>query len=218
MSRRLPLAIDARRHRNDEPDVMAKFPERFEFSKVRALVVDADRHASSISSQLLRGFGVHHIHTATTGEHAQKLLAETAYQLVLTDAVLPDMSGGNLIRWMRRQREEEIKFAPIIVLSGYTQFENVTNVRDCGVNSVVKKPVSPAVLLDHILWTAKTHRPFVESERYVGPDRRFKFKGPPSPKGRRDEDPQIEVELRSDDDAPQDDIDSSANQKAAQLS
>lgn len=46
--------------------------------------------------------------------------------------------------------------------------------RDHGVNFTIVKPVSPAVLLDRILWMAQYDRPFISDPGYSGPDRRFR--------------------------------------------
>ena len=61
--------------------------------------------------------------------------------------------------------------------------------RDVGANFVVAKPLSAAVLLQRVLWVGRDRRPFVNAENYVGPDRRFKFEGPPpGTEGRRESD------------------------------
>jgi hypothetical protein len=57
----------------------------------------------------------------------------------------------------------------------------------------VKKPVSPKVLFDHIVWSASQERNFVEGDSFIGPDRRFKFTGPPDGDGRRDTDVSAEI-------------------------
>jgi len=49
--------------------------------------------------------------------------------------------------------------------------------------------VSPAVMLERIIWIASERRPFVNCASYVGPDRRFHDLGPPAgTAGRRHDD------------------------------
>jgi DNA-binding response OmpR family regulator len=59
-------------------------------------------------------------------------------------------------------------------MSGSTSFLRISAARDAGANMVVRKPISPGVLMDRILWLARVSRPFITSDGYCGPDRRFK--------------------------------------------
>jgi two-component system, chemotaxis family, chemotaxis protein CheY len=154
--------------------------EKINFTEISALVADGDRFSTSILSQILRGFGLSHHVTVATGEEAKKQLATNKYDLLISENFLADMKGADLIRWIRRQPEPTLRYLPIVVLTGYTQFSNVTTARDCGVSSVVRKPVAPNTLFDHIVWSAKTERPFIDADEYAGPCRRFR-EGDPAP-------------------------------------
>ena len=118
------------------------------------------------------------------------------------------MPAVDLLHWIRRQGQASVKFTPVIILTGYAQLGNVTAARDAGANIVVRKPVSPVVLLDHIVWAARMPRPFVETSNYIGPDRRFKYAGPPEGVGRRDTDLPPEVGIAVEPNMSQDEIDS----------
>ena len=159
--------------------------ERLNFSQIECLVVDADQYSTSILGQILRGFGLTRSTIIEEGEEARRRLPTSKYDLLICDAMLPDMKAGDLIRWIRRQPALNVKYMPIVVLTGYTQFSTVVTLRDAGANIVVRKPVSPNVLFDHIAWSARTDRPFIETDNYIGPDRRFKNTGPPDGVGRR---------------------------------
>jgi two-component system chemotaxis response regulator CheY len=74
------------------------------------------------------------------------------------------------------------------VLTGYTQLRLVAGARDAGANVVVKKPLSPRTLFDHIVWVARVNRPFIETADYAGPDRRFRDRTPPDGSYKRDGD------------------------------
>jgi DNA-binding response OmpR family regulator len=159
--------------------------EKLNFTQIEALVVDSDQYSTTILGQILRGFGLTRHLILETGEEARAKLASSRFDLLICDAVLPDTHATELIKWMRRQAAQNIKYMPIVVLTGYTQYSNVVNLRDAGANIVVRKPVSPNVLFDHIAWSARTERPFIETDTYIGPDRRFKNTGPPEGVGRR---------------------------------
>jgi CheY-like chemotaxis protein len=182
--------------------------ERLNFAQIEALVVDADQYTTSILGQILRGFGLSKHTMIETGEDAQQRLPSGHFDLVICDALLPDMHAVDLVKWIRRQPTLQLKYIPVVVLTGYTQYSNVVNLRDAGANIVVRKPVSPNVLFDHIAWSARTERPFIETDTYIGPDRRFKNTGPPGGAGRRKTDLAPEIGDAVEPNMSQEDIDS----------
>jgi len=148
--------------------------ESFNFSGISALVIEPDRYSAGIVGQILRGFGVFELIVVTTGEEAKKLLESGRFHLLVTESLLPDVKLAALMRWVRRHRNSNLRFISIVVLTGYTQYSWVTYARDAGANSVVRKPVAPITLFDHILWSAKLRRPFIDADHYAGPCRRFR--------------------------------------------
>ncbi len=146
---------------------------RLNFDNVSALVVDRDQYSLTLTRQMLRGFGLRTQYQARSGDEAQKFLRKTPVDLCIVEARLTDMSGYDLVHWIRRRPEEILRFMPVMLLSGYTQMRNVATSRDCGANCIVRKPFSPKVLYDHIVWSAASKRPHLESSVYIGPDRRF---------------------------------------------
>jgi len=181
--------------------------ERLNFTQIEALVVDADQYSTQILGQILRGFGLSRQIVIESAEEAKRRLASAHFDLLICDAILPDAHASDLIKWMRRQPALNIKYMPIVVLTGYTQFSNVVTLRDSGANIVVRKPVSPNVLFDHIAWSARTERPFIETDNFIGPDRRFKNTGPPDGAGRRKTDMTADIGVALEPNMSQDEID-----------
>ena len=182
--------------------------EKLNFSQVSALIVDDDNYATGILGQILRGFGLTRYAIAENGETAKRMFQSGHYDLVICEYVLPDMPAADFVHWIRRLPEAASKFVPILMLTGYTQFSNVTAARDCGANVVVRKPVAPNVLFDHLAWSAEGERPYIETDAYIGPCRRFKFTGPPNGVGRRATDLSAEVGAAVEPNMSQDEIDS----------
>jgi DNA-binding response OmpR family regulator len=100
-----------------------------------------------------------------------------------------------------------VPYVPIVVLTGYSRVDAVVGARDAGANLVVKKPLSPQVLFDRLAWMGQGSRKFVETETYVGPDRRFKSIGPPDGLGRRSTDLSQDVGLAREPNMTQSEID-----------
>jgi CheY-like chemotaxis protein len=148
--------------------------KKFNFTGISALVVDHDRFSTGIIGQILRGFGLNNHVIIGSGVQAKKLLADGRFHLLIMESMLPDMAMADLVSWIRHHAKTEIRYMPIVLLTGYTQFSHVTNARDAGVSSVVRKPVSPKTLFDHVVRAAQTERDFIDADYYAGPDRRFR--------------------------------------------
>lgn len=159
---------------------------RINLRAVKTLCVDSNAQGLDILGQMLMGFGVERISRIPGVEDARKALQAEEFDLILSDATLIDGSGFELINWLRRSNLAPNRFAPAIIVAGHTSLAMVDAARGSGANFVISKPTSPAVLMQRIAWVAKGGRTFVEAPGFVGPDRRWKFDGPPAGrKGRR---------------------------------
>jgi len=152
------------------------------------LLIDSDAFTRGLIAQMIRGFGMDSPTIYENGASAKAHLLHHYVDLCIIEAVLPDMECSELVCWIRRQDKSPLRFIPIIVLTSYTQQRHVAMARDAGANLIVKKPVSPKVLFDRIAWVAKTTRPFIETSKYAGPDRRFRNLEPLDGKMKRDTD------------------------------
>ncbi|HVZ27727.1 MAG TPA: response regulator [Rhizomicrobium sp.] len=152
---------------------------RLNLKNVSVLLVERAPYTRALISQALRGFGIKMITGCETGEAAQELLNQTGFDLCLIESELIDMPGSDLIRYIRKLPREPMRFVPVIALSGYTQFRGLGTVRDAGANLVLKKPISPQALFDRIAWLGRTKRAYIETDNYIGPDRRFHDIDPP---------------------------------------
>jgi DNA-binding response OmpR family regulator len=180
---------------------------RMNLNMVSAVIADGDKYVLDLVTQILKGFGLERQAAFETGAAAKDYVAERGADLCVIESVLPDMSGFELVKGIRRLESEQVRVTPIIVLTGHTQVEAIAQARDCGANAVVKKPVSPQILFDRIAWVAKNERPFVEAAGYIGPDRRFKSMGPPDGVARRSTDLSAEVGDATEPNMSQDEID-----------
>ncbi|HUO89470.1 MAG TPA: response regulator [Rhizomicrobium sp.] len=163
---------------------------RLNLRNVTTLLVDSDHFTRGLVAKMLRGFGMDQPTLGDTGAQAKHHLSHNYADLIILEAGLPDMESAEVIRWLRRQEQSPFRFAPVIVMSSYTQAGLVAAARDAGANLVVKKPLSPANLFDRINWIARTSRPFVEAGDYIGPDRRFRKSPPPDGVFKRETDQQ----------------------------
>jgi CheY-like chemotaxis protein len=163
--------------------------------KAVALVVDDNAQALDIIVSVLSSFGLRNIVRASSAVEAVELVQRQSFDLILTDAHMPEMDGYEFVHWMRHKGPEAARVTPTVVITAHTRRSQVLKARDCGANFIIAKPITPKVLLQRIFWVAKGDRMFIESDGYCGPDRRHKNLGPPAdhPDGRRRDDVSTEL-------------------------
>jgi DNA-binding response OmpR family regulator len=162
---------------------------KLDLSKTVVMLLQNNTTEVDILGQVFQGFGVKATRKCTTAEQAEEMVRATEFDLLVIDAEMPGGKGFNFVQKLRRMQDCPNRLAPVILVSGHTPHKSVLRARDCGANIVVTKPITPKVLFDRIVWLVKDVRQFVESDGYVGPDRRHKAYGPPpGTKGRRKDD------------------------------
>lgn len=159
----------------------------YSLASFRILVVEDYPFMADLLSSMAREFGVGNILLAESGNEAKEMIMMfnsdprgSHIDLVITDWLMPDGDGKDLIKWIRDSKKDTIKFLPVILCSAYTSEAVVTTGRDCGANEVMVKPLSAKKLADRILHVIDHPRPYIKTENFFGPDRRRKeeeFKG-----------------------------------------
>ena len=167
-----------------------KASDQINLKFANALVVDDNPQALELLCGVLSAFGLKQLERADSGATAMKAFKKQPFDLIVTDAQMPDVDGYDFVRWLRREGGDAARMTPVIITTAHTRRTEVARARDCGANFIIAKPLSPKVMLERIYWVSKATRPFVICDVYVGPDRRFKQLGPPKefPDGRRDSD------------------------------
>ncbi|WP_308638768.1 response regulator [Paenibacillus silvisoli] len=108
------------------------------------LIVDdipsqVDSIAATISKEVLC---IGRIHKAFSGEEALAIFRMHPVQIVITDIRMPEMSGIELIREIRKVNAR----VKIIVLSGYADFEYAQGIVPYNTSGYLMKPVNPEQL------------------------------------------------------------------------
>ncbi|MBD1550245.1 response regulator [Pseudomonas typographi] len=108
-------------------------------AKVSVLVVDDAPFIRDLMKKCLRNaFPGIHTEDAVNGRKAQALLAREPYDLVLCDWEMPEMSGLELLTWLRQQ--EGGKHVPFIMVTSRGDKDNVVQAIHAGVSDYVGKP------------------------------------------------------------------------------
>lgn len=161
---------------------------RFNLERASILLLDETQVGMSILVQIVTGLGAKQLYRCSTVEQAQEAAVSYQLDLAIIDSLSPSGGGYEFVKWMRHHAKEPNCYTPVLVTTAHTPSRDITRARDCGGHIIIKKPIAPVVMLERIIWVSKEGRPFLYSDEYVGPDRRFRDDGPPDGLGRRRED------------------------------
>lgn len=116
------------------------------------LVVDDNNINLELASQILNRAGAD-VTTAGSGGEAIKFLQEKRFDIVLLDIQMPEVSGVEVMQWMK---ENLSSVPPTIALTAYSSDSEKNKFLSCGFHDFVAKPISPDVLTTKIKeWAEK---------------------------------------------------------------
>lgn len=157
-------------------------PQPYDLSNFTILVVEDSTYMVTLMSSMLKAFSVGDIMECTNAHEAIEVLTVTQARsksrfitnvdIVVMDWLMPGGSGEELIKWIRTHSKDEVKFMPVVVVSGFTTEKIVASARDLGANETLVKPISAKGLASRICAVIENPRPFVNAPKYFGPDRR----------------------------------------------
>ena len=125
------------------------------------LIVDDDNDLSFIISEMLESYG-YIVTTAESGEEAFDLLTRHSYHLILLDINLPDTTGLELCRELRK-----VSQVPVIFASARTSETDRITGFDIGGDDYLPKPYSMKELLSRVNALIRRTYGFNEQEKVV---------------------------------------------------
>lgn len=125
------------------------------------LIIDDDEDLSFIISEMLESYG-YSVTCATNSERAFELLSEHTYHLILLDINLPDTTGFELCKELRR-----ISTIPVIFASARTSETDRITGFDIGGDDYLPKPYSMKEMLSRVNALIRRTYGFNEEEKIV---------------------------------------------------
>ena len=125
------------------------------------LIVDDDNDLAFIISEMLESYG-YIVTTAESGEEAFDLLTRHSYHLILLDINLPDTTGLELCRELRK-----VSQVPVIFASARTSETDRITGFDIGGDDYLPKPYSMKELLSRVNALIRRTYGFNEQEKVV---------------------------------------------------
>lgn len=171
---------------------------RYNLEVLNILVVDDNRHMHSIVKAILNSMRIKNIRFCDNAADAFSEMKQWMPDIIITDWKMEPLDGLDFVRLIRKGQDSPNPYLPIIMLTGYTELERVTEARDAGVTEILAKPISVEALHSRIVNIIEKPRPFIKAKHYFGPDRRRGRRADRYEGLRRREDDAVE---ESDDDA-----------------
>jgi len=101
----------------------------------RVLVVDDERGLLDLWTAVLTQEG-YFVKTANNGKSALDLIEKEKFHLVITDSIMPEMDGAQLLKAIKVKGYP----VPVIVTSGYSEMLDEASFKDKGAAAFLHKP------------------------------------------------------------------------------
>lgn len=150
-----------------------------QLAKLHVLVVDDEKTILGLVYDVLISLGFKNIVVARGGRKALDYLREHKFDFIITDWRMPDLTGVELVRFIRTSPESLNPMIPVIMLTGNTEAHEVITARNAGIDAYLIKPFSAKQLVHHIRAIIENPREFVAARSYTGPSRRHHNESPP---------------------------------------
>ncbi len=143
--------------------------------KMTFLVIDDSGLSRKMAKRALKSLGVRTTLEAEDGVEGLAILKKnsTEIDVILVDREMPIFDGLEFTRMVRRDLTLGNPMVPVIMVSGLADKDHILDAKNAGVTAFVAKPYSPAELKEHIHFSIRDPRPFIQAKRYIGPDRRW---------------------------------------------
>jgi DNA-binding NtrC family response regulator len=103
---------------------------------IRILIVDDDEAIRELLKDFFQGLG-YEMATAVNGSEALTMISQQDFDCILSDYVMPDMNGLELLEQLRKQK----KNIPFLMITGYPTIETAVEVMKRGAYDYITKPL-----------------------------------------------------------------------------
>ena len=138
------------------------------------LIIDPQANMAALVAGMLRSLGRRDIRELTDPSLAQTALQRRPFDIIIVDDGIAKPDAVELVRRLRANADCLNRLTPVIMLSAAPDAARIAAARDAGVTEFLRKPFATAHLKSRLDTIAGNPRPFIEAERYAGPDRRRK--------------------------------------------
>ncbi len=133
------------------------------------LVIDDSPFVRRTVREILNSVAVRTVADAADGRQGLSEARKFPPRIIILDWVMPVLSGSEFMRVLRYSRESPAPHADVVVITGHPTLKVVADAQRYGVAAIIRKPFSPATLLERLMGpTLRLHRP-AEPSRAAAP-------------------------------------------------
>lgn len=144
----IPVDLAPTRATSTEESHPAQWDQAGKAKEASVLLVEDHPAIRFVFEQQLRSIGCR-VTACPDGETALRMFDSMPFDLVLMDCGLPDISGYEVTRTLRR-REKDGRHTPILALSASTDAAHKMACIECGMDGLLKKPLELSLLRSEI--------------------------------------------------------------------
>lgn len=141
-------------------------------SQCRILVLDDSPLMLELIKTCLRSFNVKDVVAIDDPAECMERLESGRYDALIIDWRLRESDGLDMVRQIRRTLSDPLRRIPIVLCTGYSEYDRVIEASEAGIHEMLCKPVTPKELYLKLTSALTSDRVFVETVDYVGPERR----------------------------------------------
>lgn len=136
----------------------------------KILVVDDEAPLREILQRGLTQMGGYYVEVAQNGQEAIEKMEKEIFDLILTDLMMPEMNGMELLKIIKGTRPD----IPVIMMTAYGSIDTAVEAMKIGANDYITKPVD---LRDLMLRISKVHQEnlLLQENRLLRQEVRKKF-------------------------------------------
>ncbi len=132
------------------------------------VVIEPNRQMQNLLRAMLSNFGHRSVRIFDETDSAVTSMLSDPPCMVLLDWDSGPYSGRKFLKLIRHEKMFPLCLVPIVVLFAHARQKAVESAMRLGAQSVLVKPISPAILMDHIKWVVSDERELkLVGERYV---------------------------------------------------
>lgn len=131
-------------------------------------------YARAMITEVLRNLGYQRVYPAATAAEVVEAMNVWQPRVVITENLLPDMPGTQMVHQFRREDIVPDRGVPVIMITNDPRLETVKEARMSGIDEFAAKPISHATIKERLDEVLIRPRPFIEGKNYIGPCRRRK--------------------------------------------
>lgn len=123
----------------------------------KILIAEDDRISQKLAVKIVEELG-HTAFVSPNGKHAyESLMTNSGFDLLLTDIMMPEMDGRQLIQTLRG--DQRFNKLPIIIMSAVVGLNDISNLLKLGATRFLAKPLERTELEDYITRCINAEKP-----------------------------------------------------------